>query len=344
MTTSMQQDWLTSVVSQGFTQSGSSIIFSELSENLEQQSQRAFITPLPGLGALDIQGPDAEKFLQGQLSCDLAAVKINNSCRGAHCTPKGRAIAAFLLAKPADHLYRCLLPTSTLPLLQQSLAKYIVFSKAELVDSSEQWAIFGLAGTAAETLITEHFGSTPTQALQQLVHDGAHCIRLEDALPRFQLCMPRTAAAEFWQTACRQLQPAHSATWELLNIKFGIASIDAATSELFIPQMLNYDKLGALSFSKGCYTGQEVIARTHYRGAVKRRMQRFSTGAGQCPRPGSPVFCGGSNSGTVVSAVAIDDRQIEGLVVIPENLSEPVILGEEYGSAGLTIAQLDYTN
>jgi hypothetical protein len=339
----MQQGWLTSVVTQGFTQSGSNITFTRLSENLEQQSQRAFITPLPGLGALDIQGPDAEKFLQGQLSCDLAAVSLSNACRGTHCTPKGRAIADFLLTKPADHHYRCLLPVSSLPLLQQSLAKYIVFSKAELMDNSEQWAIFGLAGAASEALITEYFGVTPTQALQQLAHDGALCMRLEGSLPRFQLCMPRIAAAGFWQSACQQLQPAHSATWELLNIKSGIASIDAATSELFIPQMLNYDKLGAVSFSKGCYTGQEVIARAHYRGAVKRRMQRFSTSAGQCPDPGSPVFRDGSNSGTVVSAVTIDHQHIEGLVVIPKDPGDPVILGEEYGATTLAITQLDYT-
>jgi hypothetical protein len=339
----MQQGWLTSVLTQGFTLSDSGIIFTALDENLEQQSQRAFITLLPGQGTLDIQGPDAEKFLQGQLSCDLAAVSISNSCRGAHCTPKGRAIAGFLLAKSADHHYRCLLPASSLPLLQQSLAKYIVFSKAELVDNSEQWAIFGLAGTASEALLTEQFGTAPTPALQQLVHDGALCTRLEGAVPRYKLCMPRAAAARFWQMACRQLRPAHSAAWELLNIRAGIASIDAATSELFIPQMLNYDKLGAISFNKGCYTGQEVISRAHYRGAVKRRMQRFSAVASQCPGPGSPAFCGDSSSGTVVSAVAIDDNHIEGLVVIPENLSGPVLLGEEYGAASLAIAQLDYT-
>lgn len=337
----MQQDWPSSVISQAFTLSGSDITFTDNSESLEQQSRQAFITPLPGLGVLDITGLDAEKFLQGQLSCDLRVISTENARRGVHCTPKGRTIASFVLASSAEQHYQCIVPSSCLPLLQQSLGKYIVFSRAELKDSSDQWVVFGLSGAASEPLIEAHFGAVPTAPLQQLCHEGALCINIEGAQPRYLLLLSRATAAGFWQTASERVQTADSAVWQLMDSKAGIANIDAATSEQFIPQMLNYDKLGAISFNKGCYTGQEVIARAHYKGAVKRRMQYFNASATQCPIPGSAVFKDGNNSGTVVSAVASDDNTIEGLVVVSQDnrLAE---LGPEYGAASLAITGLDY--
>ena len=112
--------------------------------------------------------------------------------------------------------------------------------------------------------------------------------RWEGERPRFQLSLSPERATEFWQGASAALPVAHSAAWTLLDIRAGIAPVGAAISERFVPQMLNYDRLGAISFSKGCYTGQEVIARAHYKGAVKRRMQGFS-----CPGSKAPTcVCG----------------------------------------------------
>ena len=337
----MQQDWPSSVISQAFTLSGNGITFADSGESLEQQSRRAFIAPLPGLGVLDISGLDAEKFLQGQLSCDLRDINTENARRGVHCTPKGRTIASFILASSAEQLYHCTLPSPCLPLLQQSLGKYIVFSKAELKDSGEQWVTLGLCGAAAESLIQAYFGAVPAAPLQQLSNEGAQCINIAGAQARYLLLLPRAAAAGFWQTASQSVQAADSAVWELMDIKAGIANIGAATSEHFIPQMLNYDKLGAISFNKGCYTGQEVIARAHYKGAVKRRMQGFNASATQCPLPGTAVFKDGKNIGTVVTAVASDANTIEGLVVLPED-SGSAELGPEYGVASLAVTGLHY--
>lgn len=337
----MQQDWPSAVISQAFTQSDDGIAFQDSHDSLAQQSLRDFITPLPGLGILDISGTDAEKFLQGQLSCDLRSVDADNARRGVHCTPKGRAIASFILANSSEQHYHCVLPDSCLALLQQSLGKYIVFSNAELGDNSNQWVALGLCGKAAEVLIQSYFGAVPSSPMQQLCHDGALCINVEGSRARYLVLLPLAAAAGFWQTASQSLQASDSAVWQLIDIKSGIANIEAATSELFIPQMLNCDMLGAISFNKGCYTGQEVIARAHYKGAVKRRMQYFSASAAQCPAPGTAVFKDGSNSGTVVSAIASEDNSIEGLVVVAQD-SKSTQLGPESDAASLDLTAIDY--
>ena len=112
------------------------------------------------------------------------------------------------------------------------------------------------------------------------------------------------------------MAPANGAAWELLNIRAGLAYVTDGTIEAFIPQMINLPEVGAVSFSKGCYTGQEVISRAHYRGAVKRRMQHLvAPAAAGSPAPGDPVFADGKSAGTVVSAVSAGDS-VEVLAVV----------------------------
>jgi hypothetical protein len=335
-------DWLKSVLSQAFSLNQAGLILPDIGEDLTQQAQRAFITLLPRLGVLHIEGPDAGKFLQGQLSCDLGDISAIRGGRGLHCTPKGRVVASFLLLRSSEQGYDCVLPASALPLLQQALAKYIVFSKAALTDTSDQYGLIGLHGAAAEPVIESYFGTVPTAPLQQVIHAGALCLRLDGQQPRYQLLLPQIEAATFWRSAAGLLQAADTGAWDLLNIRAGIADIEAGTSELFIPQMLNYDKLGAISFNKGCYTGQEVVARAHYKGAVKRRMQGFRCAAAALPAPGSPVQVAGKNSGTVVAAVDTGKGLIEGLVVVAEEPIQAALLESQYRSSPLELTPLHY--
>jgi folate-binding protein YgfZ len=338
----MQHDWFSAVISQDFRVSPQGIVFSEMPRPLGQQLEKDFVTLLPQLGVLGVEGSDAAKFLQGQLSCDLDAVTMSSGRRGAHCTPKGRAIASFLLTQQGPQVYTCILPSSVLKMLQQSLAKYIVFSKAELRDSSESWAIFGLAGVRARDFVLHHGdGDVPAGPLGQVRFNGGFCLQLEGPQLRYMVYLPRSEARAFWQTASQALALADSAAWQLLDIRRGIGNIVADTSEMFIPQMLNFDKLNAISFKKGCYTGQEVVARAHYRGAVKRRMRGFRGAADVLPTPGNALGSDGS-SGTIVSAVASGIDTIEGLVVLAEDQSDDQILVLDKRNIPIVTTRLDY--
>lgn len=338
----MQQDWLSSVITQAFSVSPEGIAFTETELPLEQQVNKDFVTLLPQLGVLGVEGSDACRFLQGQLSCDLDSVSLAAGRRGVHCTPKGRAIASFILAQQSAQHYACLLPYSTLPALKQSLAKYIVFSKAQLLDLTQAWLVFGLAGAAARDFIQHHGdGILPGGSLCQTSFNTGHCMQLEGSGPRYLVRLPRREAASFWQESTRQLAVADSAAWDLLDIRQGIGNIVASTSEMFIPQMLNFDRLNAISFRKGCYTGQEVVARAHYRGAVKRRMRYFSGLAGTAPVAGS-ALAGEGTSGTIVKALATADGHIEGLVVLAEDQPAEQVLMLEGSSVSIATAKIDY--
>ncbi len=315
----MQQNWLNSVITQVHHLTPEGISFSGGAGTLQQQLEADFVTLLPGMGQLSVEGSDAARFLQGQLSCDLDEVNPAAGRRGVHCTPKGRAIASFILVQQAVHRFTCLLPCSALPALQRALAKYIVFSKAQLEDVTDSWAVFGLAGNSARGLIQRYGdGALPNGPFSRAGLGAGYCFQLEGETPRYLVVLPRSEAEAFWRAASQELTIADSAAWELLDIHQGIGNIVGDSSELFIPQMLNFDKLGAISFRKGCYTGQEVVARAHYRGAVKRRMRRFSAEADAPPGAGDALVAEGL-SGTFVSALATGGGRIEGLVVLGED-------------------------
>lgn len=337
----MQQDWLNLVITQDFRMSPQGVVFSEIKRPLDEQVKVDFVTILPQLAVLEVNGSDAAKFLQGQLSCDLNAVTNASGRRGVHCTPKGRTIASFVLTRQGPQEYAFLLPQSALDMLQQSLAKYIVFSKAKLQGSQDQ-AIFGLAGDSAGDFIQKYAGSkVPEGPLGQLSFCGGHCLQLEGPQLRYLLYLPHSEAKAFWQAASQALAVADSAAWELLDIRQGIANIVDTTSEMFIPQMLNFDKLKAISFSKGCYTGQEVVARAHYRGAVKRRMRYFRGVADAIPQPGSTLGSDGT-SGTTVSAVSNGNGDIEGLVVLAEDQADAQTLVLDGRQIPISTTRLDY--
>lgn len=324
----MQEPLLTDLLPQGWSLDDTGIVSSPGAPSPAQLLAQDIITMLPNYGVLGVAGPEAATFLQGQLSCDVQTLSTARSCRGVHATPKGRAIASFQLLQHDEEQFYFILPTSTLPMLQQSLQKYIVFSKAELTDHSAAWTALAISGPGATALLRDKFGAGTDGAGDQAAVGGGHCIRLEGAGARYLLLLPDSEVAPFWQGAIETLTPADSATHLLQDIQAGVATIEAATSEAFIPQMLNYDKLGAISFNKGCYTGQEVIARAHYRGAVKRRLRGFQLASSSCPAPGAEARSGGKAVGQVANAVQCDGETVAGLVVVAEDFDGDLEIGQ----------------
>ncbi|WP_346836848.1 folate-binding protein [Microbulbifer sp. SAOS-129_SWC] len=263
------------------------------------------LVDLSPLGAVSVVGPDSQKFLQGQLTCDLVNLPDGHATPGTHCNPKGRAISAFSALKldQGDLLLR--LPRDLAGTARAALAKYAVFFKTELseLDDSHRW--LGLQGRDAVARAQQLLGLEPITAGQVASFDCDGERGLVEALNEQQLALlvPAAYAPQLWQKLAEHADPASYDRWLQTQIEAGMPQLHAATSEMFIPQMLNLHLLGGVSFKKGCYTGQEVIARMQYRGASKRRLYRARCEAGDRPEAGSDIYGEGESSiGNLVEA------------------------------------------
>jgi folate-binding protein YgfZ len=224
-----------------------------------------------GLGVLAFRGSDAARFLQGQLSADTEKLALGASTLAGFHNAQGRLIALLALVRPAADEILAVLPRELVAPVAQRLAKYLFRAKVRIGDESDSLRVLGIqAGTGTVGDVGVAWGA------------------------RRLLLVPR---------GFEQVDPGTSlAAWECADIAAGIPQVYAATSESFVAQMLNLDLLGAIAFDKGCYTGQEVIARAHYRGRVKRRMQRWVYAGGTELRPGDAARSADGRALTVVRA------------------------------------------
>jgi folate-binding protein YgfZ len=264
-------------------------------------------------GSLQIEGPQAISFLQGQTTCDLEQLTEELAMAGAYCTPQGRMVCDFRIFSTGTDSYLLQMPRDVCPSALTVFAKYIVFSKAEITDASANWQQFAVWGdSAARELKAEH------QAANQLWRDGdCFWLRAEGTEPRFEVSVPWPQAEAFAADLAGRFQARTEADWQLQEIDQGIGHVEAATVESFLPQMLNFQFTDRVSFTKGCYTGQEVVARMHYRGKLKRPMYRAALTGQDVPAAGTALFTAGSQQsvGTVVNA-ASDAATIRLLAVI----------------------------
>jgi folate-binding protein YgfZ len=259
--------------------------------------------PLDSLGALRLRGADLRKFLQGQLSQDLGRLSAGHALYAGFHNPQGRVIALlWLLQLETDDLL-AVLPRELVGEVSTRLRKFVLRAKVHLQDESAEWHIAGaLAGDAPSAALP--------QACGEVARAGdAHLLRLAGPQGRFWLLHPKEAPVTRTRGGLR------ADDWELAAIAAGEPQVYAATGEQFVAQMLNLDLLGGIAFDKGCYTGQEVIARAHYRGRVKRRMQRFISRAPLALAPGAGGALEDGRTFQVVRAATHADGRCEFLAV-----------------------------
>jgi len=238
------------------------------------------IYPIAHLGVLTIAGSDAAKFLQGQITCNINDITDTKSSLGALCNPKGRAITTFLLVKNTD-AFLMILPQELLASVKKRLQMYVLRSNVTLTDSSDELCLIGLYDEASQS------GEAPEQRFATSSQENI-VVNLQN---RNLIIAGADNAQALWEKQVKLgFQPEDSAQWRYLDIISGIPWITAETSEEFIPQMLNLDKLGGISFNKGCYTGQEIVARTHYLGKAKREMFLAECDALATPEPNSTII------------------------------------------------------
>jgi folate-binding protein YgfZ len=218
------------------------------------------VAPLPDLGVMRVEGADATSFLQGQLTQDFALLRSDEARLAAYCTPKGRMQASFIGFKRGDGEVLLIMSRDILETTRKRLAMFVLRSKAKLSDASAAFELYGLAGEAALAAAPEGEPWTRVEA------DPATSIRLypADGQPRRLWLAPAG-------TPPPGGAPLAPAVWQWGEVRSGIATITAPVASAFVPQMLNYESVGGVNFKKGCYPGQEVVARSQFRGTLKRR-------------------------------------------------------------------------
>jgi folate-binding protein YgfZ len=232
---------------------------------------------LSHLGLLEISGADAVTFLQGQVTNDVNLLTGTNAHYSAYCNPKGRLLALFLAFAHYDHIHLQFNRELLEPIMKR-LKMYVMRSKVEIKDASDSIIKFGIDGLEAEQIL-ELVYKKPV-GLAKIPTDDYELVTLENVtvlkLPsisgaRFEIFTDAANAPIIWEALKNHCTVVEKSHWDWLEIQAGIPDITLKTQEQFVPQMLNLDILNGINFKKGCYTGQEIVARTHYLGSVKRR-------------------------------------------------------------------------
>ncbi len=258
---------------------------------------------LSALSWVYAEGEDAESFLQSQFTNDLSALDEGHSQLHGYCNPKGRLLCIVRLVRHNDG-FLLQLPTALSDAIVERLRKYVLRAKVSL-NTADQLAGIGIAGQPAADALTQHLGPLPDTDNGYLRRGVFGVYGLPGPLPRFQIVGPMSDLQPLWDALSEPLQPQPAWAWSRLDIGAGIPQILPSTSEAFVPQMVNLDLVGGISFQKGCYPGQEIVARMHYLGKLKQRMIRAQVTTSAAPKPGDKVYSpehGAQSAGTLIDA------------------------------------------
>jgi tRNA-modifying protein YgfZ len=266
-------------------------------------------------GVLRVSGADARAFLHGQLTNDIASLAPDRVRRAGWCTAKGRLLATVLVLRDAED-FLLLLPRELVAGMVKRLRMFVLRSKVTIDDECERWAHYGLIGHGVDDVLAANTIEVPDVALHAVARaDGSWLMRLEGERVRVLVA----SDSESMPIDRLGLHSVDEARWTLEDIRAGIPQVVAATQELFVPQMVNFEAVAGLDFQKGCYPGQEVVARAQYRGQVKRHMRRARVADGTTPTAGQDLYCDdppGQICGTVVTSAPADGAS-ELLAVVP---------------------------
>lgn len=269
-----------------------------------------FICPLTDRAWIRVTGADAAGYLQGQLTSDVQALPPGRWQWAGFCNAKGR-LHAVLRVLRRDTGFALELPRERAEAVFVQLRKYLLRAQAALEMLPEDIAALGVLGTQPAGALKRLAGLLPERDGDGVERNGALIYRVPGPAPRYVALAPRTTLREWWTALAPAAAPAGSAAWRWLDIVSGLPQVFNATAEEFVPQMMNLDLLDGISFKKGCYTGQEIVARMHYLGRLKQRMLSFHLPAEDYAQPGDRLFAadgGEQAAGTVVDG----QRRTEG--------------------------------
>lgn len=256
---------------------------------------------LAQFGLIRFSDTDAQDFLHNQLTCDINALRPGRSTYGAYCTPKGRVLASFLLWRTEREFFMQL-PSSLREPIQKQLSRFILRAKVKAADATADWVLAGVMGQDAAALVQRASGQAPLAAHEVAQASSAMIIRLPG--DRFEIIVAHDQAQAVLQALAAGARRTDAEEWQHQVVRAGVPIILPPTQEAFVPQMINLDLIGGVSYDKGCYPGQEIVARMHFRGTVKQRMYLAHVAASDQPQPGEKLFSpafGEQACGTVVN-------------------------------------------
>ena len=331
----MNPDWQNFLAAQGAQiQDGVVQHFGDAASERIATRDGTVLCDLSQFGIIKASGEDAKGFLHNLFSSDVNALTPQQALPSSFNTAKGRALATFLIWRNETE-YFLHLPQSLLAPIQKKLSMFVLRAKVKIENASDGIVCLGLSGANAATLLQQHFPALPGNPLDIVYHEDTGLIRL--GADRFQINATPQHAPALWQQFSAGARPVGSPCWDWLNIRAGIPVILPQTQEAFVPQMANLDLIGAVNFKKGCYPGQEIVARMQYLGKNKRRMYLAHVESDAATQAGSELFSmemEGQNCGTVVNIQAAPGGGYDLLAVIQiaSHDAFPVHLGSLQGA------------
>lgn len=294
-----------------------------------------------------VTGPDAEKYLQGQVTADVAQLTPSQHVLCAHCDGKGKMWSNLRLFHRNEG-FAFVLRRSLRDSQLTELKKYSVFSKVTIASDDES-ILLGVAGQQARTALASVFEPLPDEQTPVVQSGNTSILWLSTPSERFLLVTDAATAEDLTEKLSGQAQLNDSQQWLALDIEAGLPVIDSANSDQFLPQATNIQALdGGISFKKGCYTGQEMVARAKFRGANKRALWSLAGQASRAPEAGEDLEMQlGENwrrTGTVLAAVKLEDGQVLVQAVLNNDLAEDTVLRVRGDATGtLAIMPLPYS-
>ena len=303
--------------------------FGDAPGELQAATQRTVLVPLTHLGLIEATGDDAKAFLHSQFTSDVNHLADSQVQHAGWCTAKGRMQASFIAWHQGES-YFLGLSADLQEATQKRLQMFVLRAKVKLAKLTDTTIMLGLSGPQAEEALTDAGLPIPTEAMTTAAAQGTTVIRL-DAV-RFIVVAPEAAMASLWQKLTVKARPAGVPAWRWLDIQAAFPLVTLATKEEFVPQMADFEKIGGVSFHKGCYPGQEVVARTQYLGKVKRHLFRVTSQ--QALKAGDVLHSPDNpdqSCGTVMTVAPSPAGGYEALAVIQSNFAENVRLGSLEG-------------
>lgn len=302
----------------------------------------AVLSDLSDRGLIEVSGDDAESFLQNLLTNDIRKVTETSHQPSAWCTHQGRIIANFRIFKRADKFYMAV-SHDLIDHVIKKMRMFVMMSKVTLEDVSETLVHFGYAGERAEEELREVLDVIPTEPGETLQYKTLSLLRLPGTVPRFEVFGELDDAQALWERCNVRAAPVSSDGWHYLNILAGLPVITKASSEAWIPQMVNYVQIGGVDFKKGCYPGQEVVARLNYLGKTKRRMYLVEINTDKLPAVNDAIASDSDQeAGKVLNAVMNPRGKIEALVILKIAEAEKPLHMADDKEASVTMQDLPY--
>ncbi len=296
--------------------------FGDSAAELLATSDSRVLCDLHQFGTLRVAGEEAQSFLQNLLSNDIREVNSTRAQLSSLNSAKGRMLASFLIWRDGED-YLLQLPHSLVEMTRKKLGMYVLRAKVKVGDASNEVIALGLSGDSAQKALSEVLGDLPPEPFACVTTSQSCVIKLGDT--RFQIITTPTQAEALWTSLSLCAKPVGSACWGWLNIRAGLPIILPQTQEQFVAQMVNFDLIGGINFKKGCYPGQEIVARTHYLGKLKRRMYLAHIDTADVPQAGDELFSAdmeGQASGMIVNVAPSPAGGYDALAVVQMSSQE----------------------